>query len=227
MKKIKNTTGEQLMQQRIQRQLTEQDQKNKTGWKHIGGGLYKKMLFVFYAVTIYSFLVLILNELIFLIMSHSGYVLTDAQQAFYRSNGFLVHGLFALAVVSFILMLCKRRKTACCLSFIMGILLILQMVQIIMGEYANQGLLAGLYSPVFLTTIASVVLFVIMVSDEKRLKKAIEKEHQKIYVRYTHGSNSYDMLTDTQWDEMIERYETALQNGEEPPKTIDLNQQEG
>lgn len=219
MKQQPLTRGEQLMRSRLAADLAQQDEKAHKKWRRTDGGLFRFCKAVYYIVAVYSFMVFLLNEIIFVMMYQSDFSMTAAQQTFYRSNQWIVHCLFAVCVVAFVCMLLKKRKAACITQLCAGALLAVQIVQIFGGEYANQTLLGVLYSIVGLAMAAALAILWLSVWEEKRLERAVAKEYNKLYERY--GDSEYDLMDTETWNKIVLAYETALQEGKPIPKRID------
>jgi hypothetical protein len=153
-------------------------------------------------------MVFILNELIFMLMRNSQLLMNDTEQAFYRANGWLVHTLFFLSVVSFVLMLMKKTKGACFLQIAVNCLVVLQVIQIFSGSYHNQGLLATFYLLILVTLVASCIMLLIYRYEHKQLEDAVTKEYNRIYQEYPLEDG--EMLTPEKLEEILLNREQSV-----------------
>ncbi len=213
------SNGETLMRERLAAQLLEQDKLSRKMWKRPEGLLYRYAKVVYYMVAVYSFMICLLNEIIFLVMHRSGYAITQQEQAFYRSNSYIVHSLFFLLVVAFLLMCLKQVKAACGVQLAAGVLLGIQISQVFVGEYSNQTLLGVLYCVVALAVFAAAILLFVLIFHHNRMERLVAKEYQKLYARY--GNAEDGMMNQEHLERIVLTYETALKNGQTPPKSID------
>lgn len=199
--------GELLLRARVAREIDEFELKSKYAWKHPKGSLYQKFKTCYYITAVYSFLVFLLNELVFFMLYGTGFDMTDEQVTFFSNNHWVVHSMFLLAVIAFVLMCIKKEKWACRLQTLVGALMIFQVFQVFNGLYANQALLGGLYLFALLPVICAVGMLIINMAYNRRINNAVEQEIQKLYRKYDKEDG---LMSSAEWEAILEQYENDL-----------------
>jgi hypothetical protein len=202
------TEGEALMRTRLQNQLFDADRRNGKEWKHPSGKLFRFAKGCYYVLAVYSFFVFLLNECIFLLMKNSHVLMNDGEQTFFRVNYWLVHGMFFLSVVAFVLMLLKKTKFSCWLQVMISGLVGFQVVQIFVGGYHNRGLLATLYLIILFTLFTSLTMLLIYYFEHKQLEKAVSEEYNSIYKQF--AGEDAEMLTPERLEQIMLERERSL-----------------
>ncbi len=203
------SAGEVLLYNRVQQQLDEKELVSKDSWKHPKGSFFRKLKGIYYITAVYSFLVFLLNELVFFMLYGTGFSMTQEQIDFFSKNHWVVHGSFLLALVAFVFMCMKKIKIACGCQLIVGFLMIFQTVQIFTGLYANQGLLGGLYIGALVPFLCAVGMIAISKAYVRRVKLAVEKEIQTLYNQY---DNEDGLMSAKEWDSILEQHELQLKD---------------
>ena len=211
--------AEELMRARLQQQLIDEDKERGHSWEHVGGTAARWSNGLYFAFTIYAFLVYFFNEIIIWAAGRADLGEDSAQRLrFIANNGWLVHGLILLTLVAVILQIARKYKIAYCVQSVTTVIGIIQVLQVF-GGYTNDTLLGVMYMITFLGFLSLSFADLIRLLDWRRLEQAVEKEYQKIYKRYADKEDT--MLTGNQLESIVLAYEKALQKGEDPPKTID------
>ena len=201
--------GESLLRARVIRQIDQNELFSKYAWKHPQGSFFGKLKVTYYITAIYSFLVFLLNELVFFMLYGSGFEMTEEQVAFFSKNHWIVHGTFLLAVVTFAVMCLKKIDVACWMQLVVGLLMIFQIFQIFNGQYANQGLLGGLYIGALAPFLCGIGMILIRSFYNHRVNKMVEKEIQTLYQRYDREDH---LMSTKEWDAILEKHENELLN---------------
>ncbi len=196
----------------IKQQLDQKELDTKKAWKNPAGPFFKKLKAFYYITAVFSFLVFSLNELIFLLMFGVNDFVTDEQRVFFAKNHWVVHSLFVLSVVAFIIMLCKKTNLACRIQPVAGALVIFQTFQVFTGLYTNQTMLGVLYLVALLPTLFVMGMLALHIAYEHRLKVAIEKEIQALYHQ---SDDEFDLIGADQWEGLLEKY-IASKNKSKP-----------
>lgn len=211
--------AESKMRERLQRQLIAEDQKFGNQWKHNGGSLERWCKRLYYVFAAYSLVVYFMNELILLAANSAAEGVISADRLlFFSHNGWFVHGLILLTVAAFVLQLCRQFVPCLCVQGTITLVSVLQLLQVINGQYVNATLLAVLYAITFGGILCLSGIVIIRVCDQRRLQRAVEQEYQKIYYRYRNEDDT--LFSSEQLSDIVDAYETALANGEDPPKAI-------
>ncbi len=203
------SVGESLLRARIMRQIDQKELFSKHAWKHPQGSFFRKLKATYFITAVYSFLVFILNELVFFMLYGSGFDMTNEQVAFFSKNHWVVHGAFLLAVITFIIMCLKKTKLACGLQLVVGALIIFQIFQVFHGLYANQGLLGGLYLFALIPFLCAIGMLAIYRGYSHRVNKRVEKEIQMLYQQYDREDH---LMNSKEWDSILEKHENELLN---------------
>ena len=204
------SVGEALLRARVIRQIDQKELLSKHAWKHPLGSFFNKLKTTYYITAVYSFLVFLLNELVFFMLYGSGFAMTDEQIAFFSKNHWIVHSMFLLAIVTFALMRLKKIKLACGMQLVVGILMIFQVFQIFNGQYANQGLLGGLYIGALIPFVCAVGMMLIHFCYNHRVNTCVDKEILALYQRYDSEDH---LMNSKEWDAILEKHENELLNG--------------
>ncbi len=208
MKKT-STVGETLLRSRVTCQIDDKELSSKKSWMHPQGSFFRKLKLFYYISSIYSFLVFLLNELVFFMLYGSGFDMTNEQVEFFSKNHWVVHSMFLLAVVSFVVMCINKINFACRVQCVVGALMIFQIFQIFNGLYANQGLLGGLYIFALLPFVCAVGMIAIRMGYTQRVNKAVEEEIQTLYHQYDKEDH---LMSAKEWDSILEQHEKDLLN---------------
>ena len=210
MRAKSSTPGERLLEQRMEARLAEEDRKNKATRKRPDGPVFRACKWLCYIGSVYAFMVLLLNGIIFLSMGLSKITLTAQQRAFYSMNLVLVLLLTVVTVASFILLLNHRSRLGGWGMILAGALLIAHIVMILTGLYVNQYLLAGLFCPALLILPGGIGITALLAHHSRRLKKAVAEEWEKIYAEFER-QNEGTLATGEDWEAMLLAHEQAAE----------------
>ena len=200
------STGEKLILERVQNKLQQEYRKKNEKYRHIGGGLFKASVAAYYIFSVWYFLVLIANMFVaFFAVERYTQNENYEKAAFFRSNAVIMAVMLVLLVLSFVLMLLKKRKIACGFAIAGTAALAVQFLQIASGSYTEQLKMSMFYIPAVLVLPAALTMLLIIRGDERREQKAYAKELGKIYRRFS--SNGEVLMTNDKWRQVISEYE--------------------
>ncbi len=202
----KRLKGEAIVLERVRAELQKKYKKDGETLKHVGGGLYRISKVLYYVLSVWYFIVLIINSFI-LSSAIQRYTANGniEKTAFFRSNAVIVTAMFIFMIISLVLMLRKKNQISCCFTFASMGALMIQFVQIASGSYIGQAKMMMFYAPAAVLLPVTLVLFFITLSDNRREKKAYDKELSKVYQRFS--SDNDGLMTNEKWQQIIEEYE--------------------
>lgn len=105
--------GEQLVLERVRAELYEKYLPKKEKYKHVGGSIFNTSKFLFYVFSVWYFVVIVLNLFISSLAVERYSNSSNSQKlAQYSNDRLMTLLMLVLLVVSFVLMIKKKRKLA-------------------------------------------------------------------------------------------------------------------
>lgn len=213
--------GEQLVLERVRAEIYEKYLPKKEKYKHVGGSIFNTSKFLFYVFSVWYFVVVVLNLFISSLAVERYSNSSNSQKlAQYSNDRLMTLLMLVLLVVSFVLMIKKKRKLASILSLADGVALAVHIFQISSvyplnssNDYqtANPGIIIWLYVPAFLAAVFALVVLIIELRDARLERAAFEKETAKIYERF---SVDGQLMDEEKWLEVVSEYEQQKKQGE-------------
>ncbi len=210
MQNEKTLNGQQMLQARLRAKLGNPDAKKIASRKKW-----------FYIFSVYSFILYFMHEVMFSIMflPQMYFQGTQVEKEFFTTNFFVVQIMIVCSLAAFVSMICKRERLGAWLQTVAGLAALINMLQILFGEYINNSYMFVAY---FIAWIGSLVAFSILLmflKQDRQLKEAIQKEYEKIYKRYRTEDDT--LFTEDQLEMILVAYETAMKQGIAVPKTLE------
>jgi len=174
----------------------------------------------FYVFSVYSFVLYLVHEIMFgsMFLPEFYFQGTQVEQEFFTTNFFVVQIMILCSITAFVCMRFKREYVASCFQTVAGIAGMVNMIQILFGEYNNQSYMFVAYLIAWIGSLIAFSILLIYIKQKRKFKAAVTKEYEKIYNRYRDDEET--MFTEEQLEMILIAYETAMKNKTAPPKTL-------